>query len=116
MMASLSETFPCSTLATSGKMPESKAATVAKPSASYATKQPAFARAAGMTGLRCIIEGYGYDITSVDVLDACSALMHAADAANIDAATVKAGIHALVAANPQGGDFVQKILARQLLE
>ena len=105
-MASLSETFPCSTLATSGKMPESKAATVAKPSASYAKKQPAFARAAGMTGLRCIIEGYGYDITSVDVLDACSALMHAADAANIGAATVKAGIHALIAANPQGGDFV----------
>jgi hypothetical protein len=105
-------------LATSGKLPESKAATVAKPSASYATKQPAFARAAGMAGLRCTIEGYGYgyDITSVDVLDASSALMHAADAANIDAATMKADVHALIAANPQGGDFVQKVLARQLLE
>lgn len=79
----------------------------------YATKHPAFALAAGMAGLRYIIEGYGYDITSVDVLEACSALMQAADAANIGAATVNADVRALIAANLNGDDFVQKVLARQ---
>lgn len=80
----------------------------------YADKQPAFALAAGMAGLRYLMKGYGYDITSVDVVDAYSAVMQAAAAAHIDVATMKADIRALISAIPNGSDFVQKILERHL--
>ncbi len=82
----------------------------------YAVKQPAFAGAAGMAGLRCISDGYGYDITSIDVLDAYSALMQAAGAAGIQEASMKADIRALITGSQYSGDFVQRVLSRQLAE
>ena len=82
----------------------------------YAVKQPAFALAAGMAGLRYIIRGHGYDITSVDVLDAYSAIVQAASAAGFEEAAMKADVRALIATNPNGGDFVLRVLARQLAE
>lgn len=36
----------------------------------FAVEQPGFALAAGMTGLRGVPNGYGFDITDVDILDA----------------------------------------------
>ncbi len=58
----------------------------------YADKQPTFAVAAGMSSLRYLMKGYGYDITSVDVVDAYSAVMQAAAAAGIEEAAMKADI------------------------
>lgn len=80
----------------------------------YADQQPEFALAAGMTAVRGIANGWGYEITNIDVLDAYTALMAAADAAAVDAELVKADLRALIAASDVAGKFVQKSLARQL--
>ena len=80
----------------------------------YAEKQPTFALAAGLAGLRYLLRGYGYDVTSVDIGDAYYAVMQAAAAAGIEEATMKADIRLLISDVPHGSDFVQKILERYL--
>jgi tetratricopeptide (TPR) repeat protein len=80
----------------------------------YAVDRPPFAMAVGMTGLRYIAQGYGYEITSGDVLDAYAAVMHAAAAGGMQEATVKESICALLA-NGAPSQFVMKVLARHLL-
>jgi hypothetical protein len=80
----------------------------------FAEKRPDFAMAAAMAGLRHIISGYGYDITSADVLDAYSALTQAAAVAGVEQATVKADVRALIADSGAGGQFVRQILARHV--
>ncbi|GGE65521.1 hypothetical protein [Massilia psychrophila] len=82
----------------------------------FALERPEFALAAGMTGLRGIANGWGYDITGVDVLDAYAAVMAAASAGGVDKARVKSRVRELIAASGTGGDFVLKVLARQLME
>ena len=82
----------------------------------YAVEQPEFALAAGMTALRGIANGWGYDITGVDVLDAYAAVMTAAGAAGMDETVVKADVRALIVANRAAGDFVGRVLVRYLVE
>lgn len=82
----------------------------------FAVERPEFALAAGMTGLRGIANGWGYDITGIDVLDAYAAVMAAAGAAGVDEAVVKADVRAIVAASRGGGEFVGRVLGRQLDE
>ena len=69
-----------------------------------------------MTALRGIAKGWGYEITGVDVLDAYAALMTAAGAAGVDETVVKADVRALIAASRGGGEFVGRVLARQLAD
>ena len=80
----------------------------------FAVKRPDFAMAAGMTALTGIMRGYGYDITGVDVLDACAAVMLAAVAMGVAEATVKENVRTAIAASGVGGLFVQRVLAHQL--
>ena len=80
----------------------------------FAVERPAFALAAGMTALRGIANGWGYDITGIDVLDAYAAVISAASAAGVDETVVKADLRALIAANSIGGQFIQRMLERQL--
>jgi hypothetical protein len=80
----------------------------------FAVERPEFAMAAGMTALRGIANGWGYDITGLDVLDAYAAVIAAAGAAGVDEAVVKADVRALIAASEGGGEFVGSVLARQL--
>ena len=80
----------------------------------FAAERPEFALAAGMTALRGIANGWGYDITDIDVLDAYAAVMAAADAAGVDETVVKADVRALIAASRGGGEFVGRVLARHL--
>ncbi len=82
----------------------------------YAVERPEFALAAGMTGLRGIANGYGYDITGVDVLDAYAAVMQAAGAAGVGEDAVKADVRAIITASRVGGEFIQRVLGRQLAE
>lgn len=63
----------------------------------FAVERPEFALAAGMTGLRGIANGWGYDITGIDVLDAYAAVLTAAGAAGVDETVVKADVRALIA-------------------
>lgn len=80
----------------------------------FAVERPEFALAAGMTALRGIANGWGYDITGVDVLDAYAAVMAAAGAAGVDEAVVRADVRALIAASRGGGEFVGRILKHSL--
>jgi hypothetical protein len=82
----------------------------------FAVERPDFAMAAGMTALRGIAKGWGYDITGVDVVDAYAAVMAAAGAAGVDVAVVKADVRGLIAASRGGGEFVGRILVRQMEE
>jgi hypothetical protein len=82
----------------------------------FAVERPEFALAAGMAALRGIANGYGFDITGADVLDAYAAVLQAANAASVHEAAVKADVLAIIAANPGGGEFVGRMLGRQLAD
>lgn len=81
----------------------------------YEVERPKCAFAAGMTALRGIANGNGFDITGVDVLDAYAAVMAAAGAAGVDEVVVKADVRELIAAGRGGGEFVGRVFGRQLL-
>lgn len=85
--------------------------TLTRAARDYAEKQPDFALAAGLAALHWISQGYGYEITGADVLDAYSAVMQAASTADI-AAEVNTQIGVMCAA--PGGEFLRTILGRQL--
>jgi hypothetical protein len=80
----------------------------------FTVERPEFALAAGMTALRGITNGWGYDITGSDVLDAYAAVLAAAGAAGVDEVVVRADVRSLIAANPGGGEFVGRMLSSQL--
>jgi len=82
----------------------------------FAVERPEFALAAGITALRGIANGWGYDITGIDVLDAYAAIMAAACAAGVDEVVVKADVRELIAVTPNGGQFIQRMLERQLAD
>ena len=88
--------------------------TLTRAARDYAVKQPEFALAAGMTALRGIAAGWGYEITSQDVLDAYAATMEAAGVAGVSEPAVVANVRELVAANGKGGAFVGRALGRRL--
>lgn len=90
--------------------------TLIRPARDFPVERPEFALAAGMTGLRGIENGYGYDITGIDVLDAYAAVLQAAGAAGMDENVVKADMRALIVASRGGGEFVRRVLGRQLAE
>ena len=87
--------------------------TLTRAARDFAGKNPAFAVEAGMAALRWLVEGYGYEITGLDVLNACSFTMKAAENAGVTPQT-RERIRALVAAESFGERFVTKILERQL--
>lgn len=71
--------------------------------------------AAGMTALRCIANGWGYDITGVDVLDAFAAVV-VAGTAGVDETVVKADVRAIITAGRSGGEFIERVLGGRLEE
>ncbi|WP_367185280.1 hypothetical protein [Rugamonas sp.] len=77
--------------------------TLIRASRDFAVERPEFAMAAGMTALRGIANGWGYDITGVDVLDAYAAVMAAAGAAGVDETVVKVDVRAMIPASCSGG-------------
>ncbi|MDO8863812.1 hypothetical protein Q6D67_19145 [Haliea sp. E1-2-M8] len=84
--------------------------TLTRAARDYAEKQPDFALAAGLAALHWISQGYGYEITGADVLNAYSAVMQAASTADITA-EVRTQIGAMYAA-PEG-EFLRTVLSRQ---
>jgi len=87
--------------------------TLTRAARDFAVKQPQFAAEAGMTALHWLIEGYGYDITSSDVLDAYTHTMSAA-AESGHSEQVRSWIEELVARRSKTESFVSKVLSRQL--
>ena len=89
--------------------------TLARVARDFVESQPEFAVAAGVASLRWISCGHGYDITGADVLDAYSAVMHAASTAGVNAQQMKAQIRDLLAATPTGKQIMKSVLAHHLV-
>lgn len=87
--------------------------TLTRAARDFEQKNPAFAIEAGMTALRWLVEGYGYDITSLDVLAAHMHTMKAADNGGCAEAT-RQRVRELVATESFGERFVTQVLGRQL--
>lgn len=87
--------------------------TLTRAARDFGEKKPTFAVEAGMAALRWLVEGYGYEVTSVDVLSAYAYTLEAAKNANIEAPT-KRRIYELVAGETFGERFVTKVLSRHL--
>ena len=87
--------------------------TLTRAARDYAEKQPAFAVGAGVLALHWLVQGYGYDITSVDVWEAYRSTLAAAERQG-RALEVKARVRKMVAAEGAGERFVTKVLGRDL--
>jgi len=88
--------------------------TLTRAARDFADDYPAFAIEAGVAALRWLVEGYGYDITGLDVRAAYTSTMKAAEKAGCADATHQR-LRALVAQEPPSGDhFVSRILGREL--
>ncbi|MEJ2109075.1 MAG: hypothetical protein P8Z37_04010 [Acidobacteriota bacterium] len=79
----------------------------------FAVMNPHFAIEAGMAALRWLVEGYGYEVTGLDVSEAYSFTKQAAEDTGIAAETHKR-IRALVAAETYGNRLVTRILGKRL--
>lgn len=87
---------------------------LARAARDFAVDRPEFALAAGMAALYWISTGHGYEITSVDVLDAYQAVMQASGVAGIEDQQIQAQIRNLIDGQPANGQFLQKVLAQHL--
>ena len=87
--------------------------TLTRAARDFEAKRPEFAIEAGMAALRWLVEGYGYEITGLDVLNAYSHTMKAAESAGC-AEEMHRRIRDLVARESFGERFVTKVLGRQL--
>ncbi len=81
----------------------------------YCTKQPGFAVASALAALRWISQGHGYDITSMDVLDAYTALIQAAPNAGVSEEKIKEQVRQFSAGSQPGSQFLKTVLARHLI-
>jgi len=88
--------------------------TLTRAAKEMAAKKPRFAVEAGMAALRWLAEGYGYEITGLDVLTAYRHTMEAAQNAGCGAETLE-HIRKLVTAGGQGARFIAKILQLETL-
>lgn len=87
--------------------------TLTRAARDFAQKNPRFAIEAGMTALRWLVEGYGYEITGADVLAAYAHTIKAAEHAGV-AAETRTRIRDLVARETCGDRFVTRILGPTL--
>jgi tetratricopeptide (TPR) repeat protein len=87
--------------------------TLTRAARDLAAEEPRFAVEAGIAALRWLVEGYGYDITGLDVRAAYNHTMKAARNIGRENETL-ARIRELVAGETLGERFVTKILGREL--
>jgi len=87
--------------------------TLTRAARDFEEKNPHFALETGMAALHWLVEGYGYEITNLDVQSAYSHTMKAAENAGL-AEQTQERIRTLVIKETFGERFVTKILARQL--
>jgi hypothetical protein len=89
--------------------------TLTRAARDFAEKKPDFAVEAGMAALRWLVEGYGYDIIALDVLNAYAFTMKAAEKAGL-AREIHDRICGLVEKETFGDRFVTKVLGPRLRE
>ncbi len=89
--------------------------TLTRAARDYAENLPTFALAAGLASLRWMAQGYGYEITGVDVLDAHDAVMKASTIAGLPAAKTQAGIREIIDGSHPMQRFMSKLLSHHLV-
>ena len=87
--------------------------TLTRAARDFAAKEPAFALEAGMAALRWLVEGFGYEITGLDVSNAYAHTLQAAQNAGVAEQTQKR-IRDLVAQERFGERFVTRVIGRHL--
>jgi len=87
--------------------------TLTRAARDFAEEKPEFAIEAGIAALRWLVEGYGYEITNIDVRNAYDETMKAAGAAGRQQGILDR-IRALVKAETFGERFVTKVLGKEL--
>lgn len=87
--------------------------TLTRAARDFEERNAEFALEAGMAALRWLVEGYGYDITGLDVERAYSHTMKAAENAGCSDET-RRRIHQLVARKSTGESLVTEVLRRHL--
>jgi len=75
--------------------------------------EPQFAVEVGVAAIRWLVEGYGYEITGMDVWAAYNHTMKAAENAGCKSETLER-IRELVASEAIGERFVNKVIGREL--
>ncbi|MEQ1636836.1 MAG: hypothetical protein ABL903_09080 [Methylococcales bacterium] len=81
----------------------------------YAEKKPDFAVSAGIAALYWLSRGYGYQITTTDIMEAYSAILIAAHFAGIAEALIKSQISGVVTSQSQNNGFVLATLNAHLM-
>ncbi len=87
--------------------------TLTRAARDFQETKPAFAIEAGMIALHWLMEGYGYEITKLDVIDAYSHTMKAAEHAGCVEET-RGRIREVVSRESAGAKFVVEVLGRKL--
>jgi hypothetical protein len=87
--------------------------TLTRAARDFEIKRPAFAVEAGLAALHWLVQGHGYEITGLDVLNAYNHTMKAAENAG-RAEEVRQRIREIVARESSGERFVTKLLGRHL--
>jgi hypothetical protein len=87
--------------------------TLTRAARDFAEENPEFALEAGLTALHWLVEGYGYEITGLDVERAFSYTMKAAENAGC-AEKTRRRIHELVLGRSRGEGLVTEVLGRCL--
>ena len=87
--------------------------TLTRASIESAAKEPRFALEAGLAALRWLVEGYGYEITGLDVWKAFDATMKAAELAGCRTETLER-VRQIVARGGAGVKFVAEALGSRL--
>ncbi len=87
--------------------------TLTRAARDFVDRRPAFAVDAGLTALRWLVGGYGYEITGADVWAAYANTMKAAEKAG-RRGEVREQIRGLVAIETYGERFVSRVLGREL--
>ena len=88
--------------------------TLTRAAKDYAGERPQFAVAAGVAALRWISLGHGYEITSLEVLDAYTAVLQAACGAGMDEHVIRAQIYDLIAGPEPNKQFMRTVLVHHL--
>lgn len=83
--------------------------TLTRAARDFAEENPAFAVEAGMAALRWLVEGYGYEISSLDVLSTYKETLKGAKNAGKDQ-EILGRVRALVATETYGERFVTRVL------
>ena len=87
--------------------------TLTRAARDFLESEPAFAMGAAMAALRWLNEGWGYEVTTIDVVDAFDLAVAAADRAHIDNVLDRIGV-LLDQTKGAGNAFVRQSLARRL--